>query len=176
MRRKVVSTLICAMMIFSGSVSFTQNVGESENVGQSQNNGETSTTSGGSGGLADSPWPMFSCNAQRTGLSPFNTSGNPGKLIWSFSTSFWIQSSPIIDSDGTIYIHNNNNSLYAINSDGTEKWIISISRITLSTPITLLYGVQLPCDRARTRRYAVLPISTASGVIMSVNGEVLSPY
>jgi outer membrane protein assembly factor BamB len=80
----------------------------------------------GSSGFENSPWPMFSCNAQRTGLSPFNTSGNPGILKWSFPTSFMIQSSPVIDSKGIIYIHDNNNILYAIYPNGTEKWNITL--------------------------------------------------
>jgi outer membrane protein assembly factor BamB len=75
-----------------------------------------------SGCVTDSPWPMFSCNAQRTGLSHYDTSENDGQLKWKITTSFYLQSSPIIDSDGTIYIHDNNDVLYAINSNGTQKW------------------------------------------------------
>jgi outer membrane protein assembly factor BamB len=90
-------------MITSVSASYTQNVGQPQNAGQSQNIGQPTSSSSGAGGLADSPWPMFSYNAQRTGLSPYNTGVNTGQLKWSFKTDGSVRS-PIIGSDGTIYV------------------------------------------------------------------------
>jgi hypothetical protein len=54
--------------------------------------------------LADSPWPTFHGNSQRTGISPYDTS----------------------HTDGTIYMTSSNPKpgVYAINSDGTEKWFL----------------------------------------------------
>jgi outer membrane protein assembly factor BamB len=76
----------------------------------------------GTGGLADSPWPIFRQNLNHTGLSPFDTSSNAGKLRWNFTTGAYIYSPPSIGYDGTIYVGSYDNKLYAINSDGTEKW------------------------------------------------------
>jgi outer membrane protein assembly factor BamB/DNA-binding MarR family transcriptional regulator len=84
----------------------------------------------GSGLQENSPWPMFRGNVRHTGLSPYDTSGNPGELKWSFETienDYIDRSSPAIDSNGTIYIGSTDSSasrgyLYAINHDGTEKW------------------------------------------------------
>ncbi len=44
-----------------------------------------------------------------------------GMLKWEFVTEEWIESSPTIAEDGTIYIPSENN-LYALNPDGTVKW------------------------------------------------------
>jgi outer membrane protein assembly factor BamB len=129
MRSKVVSSIIASVMITNIFVIIPQNVGRSSwSAGQStefevtvpQNEGELSSS--GACGLADSPWPIFRQNLNHTGLSPFNTSTNPGKLKWNFTTGAYIYSPPSIDSEGTIYVGSYDNKLYAINSDGTEKW------------------------------------------------------
>ncbi|MCK5560330.1 MAG: PQQ-binding-like beta-propeller repeat protein, partial [Thermoplasmata archaeon] len=65
---------------------------------------------------------MFHHDVKHTGLSPYNTSDNNGTLIWNFTTGDSISSSPVIDSNGTIYFGSWDNNLYAIYSNGTEKW------------------------------------------------------
>jgi outer membrane protein assembly factor BamB len=112
------------LIITSVSTTIAQNVEQSN----------PNPTSGGSGGLADSPWPMFRQNLRRTGLSPYDTSGNNGKLNWSFTTGANVESSPTIDSDGTIYIGSNDDKLYAINPDGTEKWNFTTGNNMHSSP------------------------------------------
>jgi outer membrane protein assembly factor BamB len=68
------------------------------------------------------PWPMFRQNLNHTGVSPYDTSSNPGKLKWSFTTGNGILSSPTIGFNGTIYIGSQDNKLYAVNPNGTQKW------------------------------------------------------
>ncbi len=123
-------------MVVSISASLAQNVGEPSSCGTvglpisnisapiPQIVGQPSSSAGksSSGGLANSPWPMFRHNLNHTGLSPYDTSANPGKLKWSFTTGWYVTSSPAIGYDGTIYIGSEDRKLYAINSDGTEKW------------------------------------------------------
>lgn len=41
---------------------------------------------------------------------------------WRFETGNSIGSSPAIGSDGTIYVTSDDDRLYAINSDGSQKW------------------------------------------------------
>jgi len=41
---------------------------------------------------------------------------------WEFLTAGYVESSPAIGSDGTIYVGSWDNKLYAINPDGTKKW------------------------------------------------------
>ncbi|MCD6522432.1 MAG: PQQ-binding-like beta-propeller repeat protein, partial [Candidatus Diapherotrites archaeon] len=67
-------------------------------------------------------WPFFSHDLRRTGLSPYSTSDNPGTLKWKFKTDSWVESSPAISSDGTIYFGSGDYYLYALYPNGTLKW------------------------------------------------------
>ncbi|MFW5499179.1 MULTISPECIES: PQQ-binding-like beta-propeller repeat protein [unclassified Maridesulfovibrio] len=46
----------------------------------------------------------------------------PGDKKWEYSTGDEIESTPAIDSAGTLYFGSTDNKLYAINPDGTKKW------------------------------------------------------
>jgi hypothetical protein len=70
---------------------------------------------------ADSAWPMFGQNPQRTGRSPYSGPEVPA-LKWSFATGGLVVSSPAIGADGTVYVGSRDNNLYAINPDGSQKW------------------------------------------------------
>lgn len=74
------------------------------------------------GGLADSPWPMFHGGLSGSGLSKYDTSKVDGTVIWKFKTEGSVEVSPVLGSDGTIYIGDHKCNLYAINSDGSLKW------------------------------------------------------
>src|SRR5438477_110381 len=48
---------------------------------------------------------------------------NPdGSLKWSYPAADWIDSSPAIGPDGTIYVGSWDDNLYAVRPDGSEKW------------------------------------------------------
>ena len=70
---------------------------------------------------ADSPWPTFGQNQQRTGQSPYTGPEVPYPS-WRFTTGNWVYSSPAIGTDGTIYVGSRDKNLYAVNPDGSEKW------------------------------------------------------
>lgn len=74
-------------------------------------------------GLADSPWPMFHGNIRGTGLSKYDTSKIDGTIKWQIKLGSQTSTSPVLASDGTIYIGGEDCNLHAINPDGTEKWI-----------------------------------------------------
>jgi len=99
-----------------------------------QNESTPKSNSTVTSGLADSPWPMFRQNLNHTGQSPYDTSGNDGKLLWSFLTEGIVSSSPTIDADGVIYIGSLDNNLYAINPDGTQKWNFTTGQQIHSSP------------------------------------------
>ncbi len=88
---------------------------------------------------ADSPWPMFGQNAQRTGRSPFVGPDTP-HLKWSFNTEHRVNSSPAIGADGTIYVGcftglvSSDSYLYAIAPDGSEKWRFTTEIGVVSSP------------------------------------------
>lgn len=71
---------------------------------------------------ADSPWPTFGGNLRHTGLSPYNTSQVDGTVKWTFKTGGGVESSPVIGSEGTIYVGSHDGYLYALNPDGTLRW------------------------------------------------------
>ncbi|AKB51198.1 cell surface protein [Methanosarcina barkeri str. Wiesmoor] len=76
----------------------------------------------GTGGLADTAWPKFHRDLNNTGQSPYN-GPQTNTTIWNYTTGSINYASPVIGSDGTIYIGSYGNSkLYAINPDGTLKW------------------------------------------------------
>jgi outer membrane protein assembly factor BamB len=50
-----------------------------------------------------------------------------GDITWQFDCGGNINhATPVIGSDGTVYIGNNNGDFYAINPDGTQKWLFDI--------------------------------------------------
>ena len=53
--------------------------------------------------------------------SETNTNNQSGSLKWKYKTDDFIESSPAIDSNGTIYVGSYDNHLYAINPDGSLK-------------------------------------------------------
>jgi len=53
---------------------------------------------------------------------------------WNFKTGSYIESSPVIGSDGTIYIGSDDYYLYAISPDGTEKWSFATGSYVESAP------------------------------------------
>jgi len=77
-----------------------------------------------SNGPMNSSWPMKSYNAQRIGRTPVSTADNPGIEKWRFlaSTIGGVESGAAIASNGTIYFGVFNDSVYALNPDGTCQW------------------------------------------------------
>jgi outer membrane protein assembly factor BamB len=73
-------------------------------------------------GLANSPWPCFRGNYNHTGRSPYDTTYNAGKLVWKYETGSRVHTSPVIDSNGTIYIGSKDGYFYTLNPNGTVKW------------------------------------------------------
>ncbi|HEC66476.1 MAG TPA: hypothetical protein ENI23_14410 [bacterium] len=86
-------------------------------------------------GPADSAWPTFHGNNQRTGLSPYDTSHVDGTVLWTFEAGGGIEASPTIGEDGTIYFGAMDGYVYAVNKDGTLKW-----KTKIGTPQIKGYG------------------------------------
>ena len=84
--------------------------------------------------LENSPWPTFHGNNQRTGLSPYDTSHVDGIVVWKFETNSGIESSPVIDEEGTIYFGTNDCYVYSV-SKGDLKW-----KTKIGTPQLKGYG------------------------------------
>jgi outer membrane protein assembly factor BamB len=134
--------------------------------------------------LATSPWPMFHYNLAHTGLSPYDTSANPGTQKWAFvgtvccGDEAW--SSPAIGSDGTIYFGSSDNNLYAIDPDGTLKWAFLTGDMVLSSPaigadgtiyVGSLDGHLYAVNANGTQKWAFLPCEDCVGLYVD---EVIS--
>ena len=72
--------------------------------------------------LGASPWPMWQGNPQHTGQSLFRGPSSPN-VKWTFETDSPGDTSPAIASDGTIYATTWKGTLYAVNPDGSKKWV-----------------------------------------------------
>jgi outer membrane protein assembly factor BamB len=75
-----------------------------------------------SGGPMDSAWPIAYHDARHTGRSLYSTANNSYDEKWRFYSSGWLHDTPVIDSDGTIYVGAFDWNLFAVNPDGTLKW------------------------------------------------------
>jgi outer membrane protein assembly factor BamB len=82
---------------------------------------------------AASPWPMFGQNPQRTARSPYS-GPDVAKLKWSFTTGGDVYSSPTIGPDGTIYVGSDDDNLYAVNPDGSQKRTLTTGDYVHSSP------------------------------------------
>jgi len=84
-------------------------------------------------GLADTPWPTFHHDPQRTGRSLFRGPESP-EVRWTFETSGPIWSSPVIGADGTIYVTSIDGWLYALTPEGWERWSLKLGGIIEASP------------------------------------------
>ena len=63
-----------------------------------------------------------------------STGDTPGSKKWEFVTGGFVDSSPAIGSDGTIYVGSHDYKLYAINPNGTKKWDYETELYIVSSP------------------------------------------
>jgi outer membrane protein assembly factor BamB len=74
----------------------------------------------------NSPWPMKCHDTHHTGRSPYSTADNPYDEVWRFETDGWVETTPTISNDGTIYFGGNFGGLpyylIAITINGSYKW------------------------------------------------------
>jgi hypothetical protein len=67
--------------------------------------------------------------------SPKTTAKKPGTVLWEFETGSWVQSSPAIGSDGTVYVGSWDHKLYAINGkSGVKLWEFKTGSYVFSSP------------------------------------------
>ena len=70
---------------------------------------------------ASTSWPMFQHDIQHTGRTL--ATGNPaGTIAWTFNTGAAIYASPVLGSNGEIYIGNYSARLFCLDRQGNEIW------------------------------------------------------
>ena len=102
-------------------------------------------------GNNEAQWPMFQYNARHTGLSPTDTSGNNGNLLWNYSLSDAQEgleiSTPVVGPNGTIFAGvyygqgDSNYSLIAVYPNGTLKWNVTLDGMVRHSPAFDPYGM-----------------------------------
>jgi len=89
------------------------------------------------GSPMNSPWPMFHHDTRHTGRSPYGPTGNWPSIKWKFQMEGKTISSPAIDEDGIVYIGAegpHKSHFFAINPNGSEKWIFDPGEWVDSSP------------------------------------------
>lgn len=66
--------------------------------------------------------------------APDRTTTESGRPVWRFQTDYWIESSPAIGADGTVYFGSDDGCLYALNQYGTMKWRFETGDFVTSSP------------------------------------------
>ncbi|MGM0510498.1 MAG: PQQ-binding-like beta-propeller repeat protein [Thermoplasmatota archaeon] len=87
-----------------------------------------------SGDLADSSWPCFGGDPRNSGQSDIPSEDIEGVLKWKYKTGGAVKSSPIIGSDGTIYVGSDDTNLYAVSSKGKGDFFTFSMASIYSTP------------------------------------------
>ena len=77
-------------------------------------------------------WPGFAYDPGRTGQSPYK-GPLTNKLKWQFTLPGW-GSSVAIGADGTAYVGTDAGVLFALNTDGTEKWRFELPSFEVAPP------------------------------------------
>ena len=78
-------------------------------------------------------WMVFRHDSLHTGRSTLQGPAS-NNLKWSFHTGNSVDSSPVLDRKGTIYIGSQDKRFYAIKQDGTLKWSYDVRSKIFSTP------------------------------------------
>jgi hypothetical protein len=73
------------------------------------------------GGPKDTPWPMKCHDNRHTSQSPYSTANTTSLEKWRFDCDY-ADDSAVIDSDGTIYMCGDWNTINALYPNGTQKW------------------------------------------------------
>jgi outer membrane protein assembly factor BamB len=83
----------------------------------------------------ESPWPKFRANALQNGRIALKPVIDPAARPWSFPTGKGVFSSPVIDKDGTVYVGSADQTFYAIDRFGQEKWRVQTAGIIDSSAL-----------------------------------------
>lgn len=101
-------------------------------------------SSPGLGQTMDSAWPMFMRDLHHTGLSPNAGPDNPD-LLWSYTAAGAVQSCPVLDKDGNIYVGCGSMSggthFYSFDPYGNLRWSYVAADAFWSSPAISEDGV-----------------------------------
>ncbi|WP_456478634.1 outer membrane protein assembly factor BamB family protein [Geoglobus ahangari] len=127
--------------------------------------------------LASSPWPMFHHDLNHTGRSQYAGHGEVNEK-WNFTMGVQHGFSPVIASDGTVYMGSDDKYLYALYPNGTLKWKFSAGGIIRSSPAvasdgTIYFGSFSNLVGPNDRFYALYPNGTEKWNF-TIDGDIWS--
>ena len=105
----------------------------------------------------DASWPLQRGNLRNSGLSPYDSGNNTGNLKWKYKADNRIQSSPVVDANGTIYMGSDDYNLYALNPNGTLKWKFLTGAAVVNAPAIDLNGI-IYIGSLDSNFYAIYPV------------------
>lgn len=147
MENKIIIVILCLVLMLGSFITILDS-NKGKDMNESINN---------KGINSNRPqWPNLQYDNKNSGICPYDTTYNDGSKRWGFNTSDWIQYSPTIASDGTIYV-GSHSSFYALNQDGTKKWSIDLSGMVTSEPVIAPSGI--------------IYITESSGNLIAVNAN-----
>lgn len=85
--------------------------------------------------LSDSAWPSAGRDPANTRFSPYSMEDFSGVTIWTYSTERSITTTPIIGTDGTIYVASVDNNLYALTPGGMLRWSFTAGSDLRASPL-----------------------------------------
>ncbi|AKG91304.1 WD40-like repeat protein [Geoglobus ahangari] len=109
--------------------------------------------------LANSPWPMFHHDLNHTGRSQYAGHGEVNEK-WNFTMGVQHGFSPVIASDGTVYMGSDDKYLYALYPNGTLKWGFSAGGLIRSSPAVASDGTVYFGTCTNARFFALHPNGT----------------
>jgi outer membrane protein assembly factor BamB len=93
---------------------------------------------------ARAPWPSMRHDARNTGRSSLVGNYRAGERPWAFRTGKGIFSTPVVGSDGTVYVGSADDFFYAIRRTGKLRWKFRTGNIIDSAAVlhggTLTFG------------------------------------
>jgi large repetitive protein len=113
-----------------GGIVASPNIGPDGTVYMQTGNNTLYAFYSSSAGLADSPWPKY-----RGGAANCGRPRQDPRIAWQFDTGSNIQwSSPALADDGTVYIGSTDDSLVAVNPDGSRRWAYGTGGPIIASP------------------------------------------
>jgi len=130
-------------------------------------------------GPIDSPWPMKCHDNKHKSRSPYSTADNPYDEIWRFETDGWVETTPTIDSDGTIYFGGDYGGLtrylFAINPNGTLKWKYKTGGLILGSSPAIAEDGTIYIGSWDCKLYAINPNGTLKWTVGTGGSIASSP-
>jgi len=98
-----------------------------------------------------------------------------GTMKWEYALDAEAACSPVIGSDGTLYVGSDDNSLHAVNSNKSRKWLFDMGEGNVSAPPVIDAGGNLYVPSTDKNLYAIYSAGTEKSKFPIEGGVSSSP-